>query len=174
MDDDAHEQADNLLALLLAQSRIQAGAEGRQRVHGHLRGTRGCLGRQGRHTGLQFGLLTCNASKLDVELCGAELAPDAKRQSPAALLLEAVQRSCEGHGLGGGDGALGVAFAPTIELVEDVARVPQPAFDVGPDQGLDRVGPDGLTPAPAGEGPRSTICPVQRYQPTSPRPWVPQ
>ena len=139
MDGDPDKQADNLLALLLAQSRIQAGAEGRQRVHGHLSGTRGCLGRQGRHTGLQFGLLTCNASKLDVELCVAELAADAKRQSPAALLLEAVQRSGEGHGLGGGDGALGVAFAPTSELVEDVTRVPQEALDVGPDPLLDEV-----------------------------------
>jgi hypothetical protein len=152
VDGDPDEQADDLLALLLGQSGVQAGTHLSEQVDGRLGQFWGLRGFQGGHAAVQLYLVGGNPVELGVELRIVETTPDVEGQGLLALTLKHVERPGEGDRLGNCDGALGVAFALTVEFVKDVARVSQPAFDVGPDLGLDCVGPDRLTPAAAGEG----------------------
>ena len=152
MDGDPDEQADDLLALLLGQSGIQAGTHLSKQVNGRLGQFWGLRGLQGGHAAAQLFLVGGNPVELGVELCIAHATLDVEGKGLRALTLERVERPRQGDRLGDCDGALGIPFDTLVKVREDLARVPQPAPDVNPDLGLDRVGPDRLVPTAAGEG----------------------
>jgi hypothetical protein len=87
VDGDPDEQADDLLALLVSQSGVEAGAHLGEEVHGRLGQFRGLRGLQGGHAAVQLYLLGRNTVELDVELCVAQATPDVEGKGLLALTL---------------------------------------------------------------------------------------
>jgi hypothetical protein len=144
--------ADDLLALLDRQAGVEAGSNLAEQVDGRLGQFENLRRLQGRHAALQLCLLGGNPVELGIELLIVQTTANVEGKGLSALTLERVKRPRQGDGLDDRDSPCSFALAPPAELLEDLARVAQPALDVRPHLRLDRVRPDRLAPTAPGEG----------------------
>jgi hypothetical protein len=149
VDDRPNQEPDDLLPLLIGQAGVQAAAQLVEQVQGHLGHGEALRGLQSRPAAFQLGLLGRDPVELDVKLLVRETTADVEGEGLTALIVQRLERPGQGDRLGDRDRPLGAPFSLSVKIVEDVAGIPQPALDVGPDQRLDRIGPDRLAPAPA-------------------------
>lgn len=151
MDDDAHEQPDDLLTLLVGQSGVQAGPNLGQEVMRLLGDHLGTWSLCGGHAGFQPGPLTRDPVEFGIKLVIWQTATDVEGDSRLALAVEGIESVGERDRLGFRDRALGFALSGGIEVIENIAGGPEEPLHVGPDKRLDLIGPDRTARTTAGD-----------------------
>ena len=99
---------------------------------------------------LELGPFGSDPIDFRVELGIAKTASDVERDRLPALGVEGCYRRTQRDRICLDHCVLRFGFDPVSDIVENVVRVAEPALDVGPDHGVDGVGPERLAPAAAG------------------------